>query len=152
MDMISANGFDEPPIPQRIFWSAMEGLLATVLMNAGRNLPDSEGSLNALQSLYQDQPDLIVSSLCWMACFVQSGNHRHVFDQISWCGPRGFSDFLSVLSFVCFFVFRVVTVCDRPPNAHALGSSQKKNSAQKHHCHHHCYAWLMRWQSRWMPL
>ena len=48
--------------------------------------------------------------------------------------------------FVCFFVFRVVTVCDHPPNAYAFGSSQKQNSAQKHHCHHHCYAWLMRWQ------
>jgi hypothetical protein len=50
VDMISANGFDEPPIPQRIFWSAMEGLLAIALLNAGRNLPDSEGSLRALQS------------------------------------------------------------------------------------------------------
>merc|ERR1719374_202865 len=50
VDMISANGFDEPPILQRIFWSAMEGLLAIALLNAGRNLPDSEGSLRALQS------------------------------------------------------------------------------------------------------
>ena len=38
------------------------------------------------------------------------------------------------------------------PTRIRVGSSQKKNSAQRHHCHHHCYAWLMRWQSRWMPL
>lgn len=50
VDMISANGFDDPPIPQRIFWSAMEGLMAIALLNAGRNLPDSDGSLRALQS------------------------------------------------------------------------------------------------------
>ena len=151
VDMISANGFDGPPIPQRIFWLAMKGLLAIALLNAGRNLPDSEGSLRALQSLYQDQPDCFVP--LQDGVFVQLGNHRHVcFDQISSCGPQGFSDFLSVLSLVCFFVFRVVTVCDHPPNAYAFGSSQKQNSAQKHHCHHHCSAWFMRWQSRWMPL
>ena len=77
VDMNSANGFDEPPIPQRIFWSAMEGLLEIALLNAGRNLPDSEGSLRALQSLYQDQPDCFVP--LQDGVFVQSGNHRHVF-------------------------------------------------------------------------
>ena len=77
VDMISANGFDDPPIPQRIFWSTMKGLLAIALLNAGRNLPDSEGSLRALQSLYQDQPDCFVP--LQDGVFVQLGNHRHVF-------------------------------------------------------------------------
>ena len=50
------------------------------------------------------------------------------FDQISSCGPQGFSVFWSVLSLVCFFVFRVVTVCDHPPNAYAFGSSSNKTA------------------------
>jgi len=50
VDMISANGFAEPPLPQRILWSGMEGLCAIALLLSGRNLPDSEGSLRALQS------------------------------------------------------------------------------------------------------
>lgn len=50
VDMISANGFAEPPLPQRILWSAMEGICAIALLLSGRNLPDSDGSLKALQS------------------------------------------------------------------------------------------------------
>eukprot|EP00450_Noctiluca_scintillans_P006983 CAMPEP_0194483522 /NCGR_PEP_ID=MMETSP0253-20130528/5091_1 /TAXON_ID=2966 /ORGANISM="Noctiluca scintillans" /LENGTH=830 /DNA_ID=CAMNT_0039323189 /DNA_START=231 /DNA_END=2723 /DNA_ORIENTATION=- len=50
VDMISANGFAEPPLLQRIFWSAMEGQCAISLLHAGRNLPNATGSLKALQS------------------------------------------------------------------------------------------------------
>ena len=50
VDMISANGFAEPPLPQRILWSAMEGICAIALLLSGRNLPNSDGSLRALQS------------------------------------------------------------------------------------------------------
>jgi len=50
VDIISANGHTEPPLPQRIFWSFTEGATACALLAAGRNLPDSNGSLKALQS------------------------------------------------------------------------------------------------------
>jgi len=50
VDMISANGHPDPPIPVRLFWSFTEGATAIALLTAGRNLPNSEGSLRALQS------------------------------------------------------------------------------------------------------
>jgi len=50
VDIISANGHPNPPIPQRIVWSFTEGATACALLAAGRNLPDSSGSLKALQS------------------------------------------------------------------------------------------------------
>merc|ERR1712024_322445 len=48
--MISANGHHDPPLPQRIMWSFTEGATACALLAAGRNLPNAEGSLRALQS------------------------------------------------------------------------------------------------------
>jgi hypothetical protein len=50
VDMISANGHPEPPTVQRIFWSFVEGGTAAALLYSGKNLPNSEGSLRALQS------------------------------------------------------------------------------------------------------
>jgi len=50
VDIISANGHPDPPIPQRIFWSFTEGATACALLAAGRNMPNSDGSLKALQS------------------------------------------------------------------------------------------------------
>jgi hypothetical protein len=50
VDMISANGHPEPPVMQRIFWSFTEGATAAALLYAGKNLPNSDGSLKALQS------------------------------------------------------------------------------------------------------
>mmetsp|Transcript_29904 Transcript_29904/g.69564 ORF Transcript_29904/g.69564 Transcript_29904/m.69564 type:complete len:930 (+) Transcript_29904:70-2859(+) len=50
IDVISANGLPDPPVVQRIFWSVTEGATACALLAAGRNLPNAEGSLRALQS------------------------------------------------------------------------------------------------------
>jgi len=50
VDIISANGHPNPPVLQRIFWSLTEGATACALLAAGRNLPNSDGSLKALQS------------------------------------------------------------------------------------------------------
>mmetsp|Transcript_57333 Transcript_57333/g.134407 ORF Transcript_57333/g.134407 Transcript_57333/m.134407 type:complete len:917 (-) Transcript_57333:164-2914(-) len=50
IDMIASNGVKNPPIAQRIFWSVTEGVTASALLAAGRNRPDEEGSLRALQS------------------------------------------------------------------------------------------------------
>jgi len=50
VDIISANGHTDPPVLQRIFWSFTEGATACALLAAGRNLPNSDGSLKALQS------------------------------------------------------------------------------------------------------
>merc|ERR1719343_742535 len=50
VDIISANGHPEPPVLQRILWSFTEGATACALLAAGRNLPNSDGSLKALQS------------------------------------------------------------------------------------------------------
>merc|ERR1712190_300849 len=43
-------GHTDPPLLQRIFWSFTEGATACALLAAGRNLPNSSGSLKALQS------------------------------------------------------------------------------------------------------
>mmetsp|Transcript_31451 Transcript_31451/g.93412 ORF Transcript_31451/g.93412 Transcript_31451/m.93412 type:complete len:897 (-) Transcript_31451:24-2714(-) len=51
VDMISANGHHDPPVIQRIFWSFTEGATACALLAAGRNLPNSQGSLRALQAV-----------------------------------------------------------------------------------------------------
>jgi len=50
VDIISANGHPNPPIPQRIAWSFVEGLTAIALLLAGSNSASSQGSLRALQS------------------------------------------------------------------------------------------------------
>lgn len=50
VDIISANGHPEPPLVQRVLWSCTEGATACALLAAGRNLPDSGGSLRALQA------------------------------------------------------------------------------------------------------
>jgi len=50
IDIISANGHPDPPVAQRVFWSITEGATACALLAAGRNLPNSQGSLKALQS------------------------------------------------------------------------------------------------------
>lgn len=46
IDCISANGFGEPPVIQRIFWALTEGATATALLVAG-----GKDSLQALQSV-----------------------------------------------------------------------------------------------------
>jgi len=58
IDMISANGNEDPPIIQRVFWSLTEGTTAIALLYAGKNLPNAEGSLRALQcaSLFMGLP------------------------------------------------------------------------------------------------
>jgi Cys-rich protein (TIGR01571 family) len=50
IDIISANGHPDPPVAQRVFWSITEGATACALLAAGRNLPNSQGALKALQS------------------------------------------------------------------------------------------------------
>lgn len=65
VDIISANGRMDPPLPQRIFWSFTEGATAIALLTAGVNLPNSQGSLRALQaaSMVTGLPYTFV--LCW---------------------------------------------------------------------------------------
>lgn len=46
IDCISANGYAEPPVIQRIFWALTEGATATALLVAG-----GENSLRALQTV-----------------------------------------------------------------------------------------------------
>mmetsp|Transcript_43578 Transcript_43578/g.79365 ORF Transcript_43578/g.79365 Transcript_43578/m.79365 type:complete len:896 (+) Transcript_43578:80-2767(+) len=50
IDMIAANGIKDPPLLQRIFWSVTEGATACALLASGRNRPEVDGSLVALQS------------------------------------------------------------------------------------------------------
>ena len=47
IDIMSANGDQEPPIPQRVFWALVEGATATALLVAG-----GKESLSALQVIY----------------------------------------------------------------------------------------------------
>ena len=44
IDIMSANGCQEPPIPQRVFWALVEGATATALLVAG-----GKDALGALQ-------------------------------------------------------------------------------------------------------
>ena len=44
IDIMSANGSQDPPIPQRVFWALVEGATATALLVAG-----GENALGALQ-------------------------------------------------------------------------------------------------------
>eukprot|EP01047_Picozoa_sp_COSAG01_P035887 COSAG01_NODE_2776_length_7094_cov_14.701930_4_plen_235_part_00 len=46
IDILSANGVDEPPVLQRIFWALTEGFTASALMIAG-----GSNSLNALSTV-----------------------------------------------------------------------------------------------------
>jgi len=46
IDILSANGCEEPPVVQRIFWAVMEGLTASALLVAG-----GSNSLNALSTV-----------------------------------------------------------------------------------------------------
>ena len=45
---MSANGDQDPPIPQRIFWALVEGATATALLVAG-----GSDALKALQVIHQ---------------------------------------------------------------------------------------------------
>ena len=55
IDCISANGYTNPPVAQRIFWSATEGATATGLLVAGGN-----DSLQALQGMVSLQHIIFV--------------------------------------------------------------------------------------------
>lgn len=46
IDMLAANGVEEPPVAQRIFWACMEGVTATALLVAG-----GSNALNALSTV-----------------------------------------------------------------------------------------------------
>jgi choline-glycine betaine transporter len=55
VDIIAANGEEEPPIPQRIFWSFTEGATAIALLYSGKNVlgpygDPGQGGLRALQA------------------------------------------------------------------------------------------------------
>lgn len=92
VDMISANGHHNPPVIQRIFWSFTEGATACALLAAGRNLPNSQGSLRALQavSILMGLPYTFVLFWCAQAllllCKEESG-------ELS-AERKGFNDFL----------------------------------------------------------
>ena len=45
IDMLSSNGHQDPPIPQRIFWATLEGAVAAALLLGG-----GANSLKALQT------------------------------------------------------------------------------------------------------
>ena len=61
IDILAANGVEEPPVIQRIFWACMEGLTATALLIAG-----GSNALNALSTVS------IVAGLPYTAllCFI----------------------------------------------------------------------------------
>jgi hypothetical protein len=69
IDCLTANGVDEPPVAQRIFWAAMEGLTATLLL-AGAT--DGAAALDALStaSIVAGLPYTIV------LCFVCASTWR----------------------------------------------------------------------------
>merc|ERR1719189_194101 len=48
IDVLTANGNDEPPKMQRVFWALSEGAVASVLLTSGENTSDS---LKALQTV-----------------------------------------------------------------------------------------------------
>merc|ERR1712232_428271 len=55
VDIMAANGEEEPPIPQRIFWALTEGATAIALLYSGKNVKGpfgdpGEGGLRALQA------------------------------------------------------------------------------------------------------
>jgi hypothetical protein len=55
VDILAANGEEEPPIPQRVFWAFTEGVTAIALLYSGRNVDGpygdpGEGGLRALQA------------------------------------------------------------------------------------------------------
>merc|ERR1712125_72929 len=55
VDIMAANGDEEPPIPQRIFWALTEGVVAIALLYSGSNVlgpfgDPGEGGLRAMQA------------------------------------------------------------------------------------------------------
>eukprot|EP00928_Gymnodinium_smaydae_P046731 TRINITY_DN3114_c0_g3_i1.p1 TRINITY_DN3114_c0_g3~~TRINITY_DN3114_c0_g3_i1.p1 ORF type:complete len:1028 (-),score=159.78 TRINITY_DN3114_c0_g3_i1:246-3329(-) len=55
VDIMAANGEEEPPVPQRIFWALTEGACAIALLYSGRNVlgpygDPGQGGLRALQA------------------------------------------------------------------------------------------------------
>merc|ERR1711920_384237 len=55
VDIMAANGEEEPPVPQRIFWALTEGATAIALLYSGQNVlgpfgDPGEGGLRALQA------------------------------------------------------------------------------------------------------
>lgn len=69
VDMISANGDQDPPVIQRIFWSFTEGLCACMLLYAGTSSSKDDGALKALQaaSLVMGLPFTLVLFWCSQA-------------------------------------------------------------------------------------
>jgi hypothetical protein len=49
-DMITANGFPEPCLTQRLFWALTEGAAATALLSIGKYVGQADGGLKALRS------------------------------------------------------------------------------------------------------
>jgi len=77
VDILAANGEEEPPVPQRIFWAFTEGATAIALLYSGKNVlgpygDPGEGGLRALQaaSIIMGLPYTFI--LFWFAqAFVQ---------------------------------------------------------------------------------
>jgi choline/carnitine/betaine transport len=75
IDCMSANGDQDPPIPQRVFWALTEGAAATSLLVAG-----GTESLSALQtaSVVTGLPyTFVICFMCvalWRACAVTTGD------------------------------------------------------------------------------
>jgi choline-glycine betaine transporter len=67
IDILAANGVEDPPVIQRIFWACMEGLTATALLVAG-----GSNALNALSTVS------IVAGLPYTAllCFICTSTWR----------------------------------------------------------------------------
>eukprot|EP01046_Picozoa_sp_COSAG06_P007501 COSAG06_NODE_367_length_16758_cov_27.111651_7_plen_925_part_00 len=67
IDILAANGVEEPPVVQRIFWACMEGLTATALLIAG-----GSSALNALSTVS------IVAGLPYtmLLCFICASTWR----------------------------------------------------------------------------
>jgi choline/glycine/proline betaine transport protein len=50
IDIITSGGHPDPPIPQRLFWAILEGVVAAVLLSTGYAMDDPAGGLKALQT------------------------------------------------------------------------------------------------------
>jgi len=74
IDIIGANGIQNPPTLQRIFWAVTEGATASVLLNAGKDAPPGESgdALKALQtvSIVGGLPYTVVLFLMCQALYI----------------------------------------------------------------------------------
>jgi len=72
VDFITANGHPDPPMPQRVLWSWVEGFTAIALLYSGVNSPSSDASLRALQaaSIIAGLPYTFVMFWCAQALYL----------------------------------------------------------------------------------